>query len=100
MTMQNQKKVSSLNQIITILTVILGLTGMYCLFFMISMKFEDDPDIAAGFGVGAVIVLEVIGLIISAIILGVAMEHELKNRKMTIIPILIFVLSIVIIFFN
>ena len=97
--MQNQKKVSFLNQIITILTVILGLTGMYCLFFMISMKLEDDPEIAAGFGVGAIIVLGVIGLIISAIILGVAMEHELKNRKMTIIPILIFILSIVIIFF-
>lgn len=96
--MQNQKKLTSLNQIITILTVLLGLVGSYCLFFMISMKLADDPDIASGFGVGAIIALGIIGLIIGAISLGVAMEHELKNRKLTIVPILLFILSIVIIF--
>lgn len=92
------KKNSVFNQVVTFLTIILGIIGLWNIYETISFKFATHTSSTAGLAIIVFIFIGFIGFIISVILLGVSMSQELKNRKLTIITTLIFLISIVLSF--
>jgi len=91
----NKKRKSILNQVITFLTIILGAFGLWCIYSIISHRFTTHQSSTAGLDIIFFFVVGFVGCVISAILLGVSMGHELKNRKLTIISTIIFLILIV-----
>ncbi len=99
MTLDNQKTDSAHNGAIIIVTIILGIIGLSFLSSMYNILITPHAGFMQRLGTLIIAIIAFLGLLSSITVLIISKYLDTKYGKLTIIPIVIFSLSLVIFFF-